>query len=181
MSDQDVPEPWRGRRIRIRVSIRALMIFVLIAGCVLALVVHRLRVRAAEAAYQQAKLTREVAEIALAEFVEGIATQNVESVEGEIALAEDDLKRAEERHERSRSTTEKAKVLDSEAATKEQQVRRAKSQLHEAQMKKMTVEATKVRTTEELKSEIEKAKVAERDKKAIYTEVKARWMSRLIW
>ncbi len=179
MSDQDVPEPWRGRRIRI--SIRALMIFVLIAGFVLALVVHRLRVRAAEAAYQQAKLTREVAEIALAEFVEGVAKQNVDGVEGEIALAEDDLKRAEERHERSRSTTEKANVLEAEGATKEQEVRRAKLQLHEAQRKKMTVEATKARTIEELKSEIEKAKVVERDKKTIYAEIKARWMSRLIW
>jgi HlyD family secretion protein len=179
MSDQDTPNPWRRRRIRI--SIRALMVFVLIAGFVLALVVHRIRVRAAEAAYQQAKLTREVAEIALAEFIEAIAKQNVERVEGEIALAEDDLKRAEERHERSRSTTEKANVLEAEANTKEQEVRRPELQLHEAQRKKMTVEATKVRTIEELKSEIEKAKVVERDKKAIYTEVKARWMSRLIW
>lgn len=179
MSDQNVPEPWHGRQIRI--SIRSLMVFVLIAGFVLALVVHRLRVRATEAAYQQAKLTREVAEIALAEFVEGIAKQNVEGVEGEIALAEDDLKHSEERRERSRSTTEKANVLEAGAATKEQEVRRAKLQLHKAQRKKMTVEATKVRTIEELKSEIEKAKLVERDKKAIYTEVKARWMSRLIW
>ncbi len=179
MSDQDTPNPSHRRRIRI--SIRALMIIVLIAGFVLALVVHRIRVRAAEAAYQQAKLTREVAEIALAEFVEGIAKQNVERVEGEIALAEDDLKRAEERHERSRRTTEKADVVEAEAATKEQELRRAKLQLHEAQRKRMTVEASKVRTIEELKSEIETTKGVERHKKAIYTEVKARWMSRLIW
>ena len=179
MSDQDVPEPWRGRRIRI--SIRALMAFVLIVGCVLGLVVHRLRVKASEAAYQQAKLTREVAEIALAEFAEGIVKQNIESVRGEISTAEAELNGAEERIDRSKSAADKANFLEAKVAANEQEVRRAKFQLHEAQRKRMTLEATNVRTIQELKSEVEKARAVERDKRAIYMEVKARWMSRLIW
>ena len=53
----------------------------------------------AEAAYQQSKLTREVAEIAVTEYVEGVYKQEKETIQGEIALAKSELKRAEDRLE----------------------------------------------------------------------------------
>ncbi len=109
-------------------SLRALMVLVLIFGCVLGWIVHhvriKVRIKASEAAYQQAKLTREVAEIALVEYVEGIFKRDVETVEGEISLAEADLKRAD-----------KANVPEAEIASKEQEVKRAKFHLHQAQRK----------------------------------------------
>ena len=43
--------------------------------------------RAAEAAYHNAKLTREVAELAIAEYTEGIYKQDMETVLGELKLA----------------------------------------------------------------------------------------------
>src|SRR4051795_11173706 len=50
----------------------------------------------AEAAYKNAKLTREVAAIAVVEYEEGIFKQEFETVQGEIALAEAERKRAED-------------------------------------------------------------------------------------
>src|SRR5205823_3149781 len=51
----------------------------------------------AAAAYENAKLTREVAEIGVIEYVEGIYKQELETVKGEIALADSERKRAEDR------------------------------------------------------------------------------------
>ncbi len=41
----------------------------------------------------------------------------------------------------------------------------------------MTLEETKLRTIDELKSEVEKAKAVEKVKKELYTQAKASWMS----
>src|SRR4029079_6229749 len=51
----------------------------------------------AEAAFKNAKLTREVAEIAVTEYLEGILKQELETIKGEIALADSERKRAEDR------------------------------------------------------------------------------------
>ncbi len=157
------------------------MALVLVCGCVLGLVMHRLRVRDAEAAYVQSRLTREVAETALAEFAQAIAKQDVKSVEAEISLAENDLKIAHELLDRSRRQAEKTNITKPEFTENEREIRVAEQQLHQVRRKKMNVEATNVRTIEELKSEVEKARGVERAKKAIYTQAKSRWMSRLIW
>jgi hypothetical protein len=51
-------------------------------------------VKAAAASYENAKLTREVAEIGVIEYEEGIIKQDEAGIEGELALAESDLGRA---------------------------------------------------------------------------------------
>ena len=119
--------------------------------------------------------------MALAEFIHGIAKFDVESVEGEISSAAAALKSFQEIRDESRREAEKTNVPVALTAAIEQQVRRAEFQLHEAQRRKTTVEATNVRTIEELKSEAEKAKGVERARKAIYDQAKSRWMSKLIW
>ena len=53
--------------------------------------------QAAEAAYETAKLGRELAEIALKEYQEGIFPQDVASAEFAIKLAESDRARAQDR------------------------------------------------------------------------------------
>jgi hypothetical protein len=72
------------------------MIVVVIASLVLTVIVIRreqaqrtIAVNAARAAYENAKLTREVAEIAVTEYVEGISEQ--------IRLGENDTQRAQDR------------------------------------------------------------------------------------
>ena len=65
------------------------------------------RTRRAESAYKQAVLTRQVAELAVREYVEGVFKQGKATIEGQIALARSDLERAIDRVEWS----DKAKKL----------------------------------------------------------------------
>ena len=66
------------------------------------LVNQMIAVKRAEAAYQNAKLTREVAEIAVTEYVEGIYKQEQDTLKGEIVTAETAIQKAEARLERTR-------------------------------------------------------------------------------
>src|SRR3954447_13910671 len=58
---------------------------------------QKIATQGAEASYQNAKLTREVAEIAVTEYVEGIYKQDKATILGEIKLAESELTRASDR------------------------------------------------------------------------------------
>src|SRR3954454_8580650 len=60
----------------------------------------------AEATYQNAKLAREAAEIAVAEYVEGIFKQDSFSLKSRIAGAESAIEKAEDRLERTRKARE---------------------------------------------------------------------------
>jgi hypothetical protein len=53
--------------------------------------------RRAEAEYHNARLAREIAVIAVVECVEALVSQDVAAIDGEIKLAESDLRRAEDR------------------------------------------------------------------------------------
>src|SRR5262249_16757681 len=64
----------------------------------------------AKAAYQNAKLTREVADIAVNEYVNGVYKQEEQTVLGEISLAEAERKRAEDRLEWSDRMVKKGYV-----------------------------------------------------------------------
>ena len=55
-----------------------------------------LEVNAAESAYLDAKVDREVAEIGVTEYEKGISRQEEETLLGELRLAQSDLKRAED-------------------------------------------------------------------------------------
>ncbi len=125
MTDQN--PPIHGRRRRFQISIRVLMLIVLIAGVILGWVEHRIRLRAAESAYTNAKLTRIVAEIALAEYVDGIYKQDVKSIELEISSAETRLRGAEELlGEAKRMGAEEQKILAAEIASEEKAAARSK-------------------------------------------------------
>lgn len=58
---------------------------------------QQITTKSADANYKNAILTREVAEIAVTEYVEGIYKQELATVEGEIKLAESELSRSEDR------------------------------------------------------------------------------------
>jgi RND family efflux transporter MFP subunit len=66
------------------------------------LVNQRITTKSAEANYQNATLAREVAEIALKEYVEGVFVSELQAVKSEIAAAETAGQKAEERLERTR-------------------------------------------------------------------------------
>ena len=113
----------------------------------------------AEAAYENAKLTREVAEIAVVEYVEGIYKQEFETVQGEIALADAERKRAEDRIVWSDRMFEKGYVSKAQNIADKVSLQQKVFAFEQAQTKKTVLEKyTRDKTIKELQSEVEKAK-----------------------
>lgn len=78
------------------------MILVLIVNGGLGWFVPRTRLRQAEAAYLNASLTREVAEIAVAEFATAVTVREDQEVRREVDSAEEGLERLEGQPDGSR-------------------------------------------------------------------------------
>jgi len=131
--------------------------------------------RKAEAEYNNAKLTREIAEIAQREYEEGIFFQDLATIDGEIKLAKSDLSRSEDRLDWARRMFVKGYIPLVTKNSEELTLRRAKFALEQAQIKrKVLVDFTKSKTLKELKSEIEKARSNELAKKAAWEREKAK-------
>ncbi len=131
---------------------------------------------------QPHKLTRIVAETALAEYVNAIYKQDVEMIALEIVSAEATLRGAEElRGEAKRVPAEAQTALAAEIASVEKKATRAKTVLARAQKERSTLEEiTKPQTIAELNIEIEKAKADEAAKNAAFQKATATWMG-LSW
>ena len=133
------------------------------------LVNQKITTKSAEANYENAKLTREVAEIAVVEYEEGIFKQEYATVEGEIKLAESDLSRSEDRLDWARRMYDKGYVSKATAVSEELTLKKARFALEQAQSKKkVLVDYTRGKTVKELKSEVEKARSDELAKKATW-------------
>ena len=133
------------------------------------LVNQKITTKSAEANYENAKLTREVAEIAVVEYEEGIFKQDLATVEGEIKLAESDLSRSEDRLDWARRMFDKGYVSMATKVSEELTLKKARFALEQAQSKKkVLVDYTKGKTIKELKSEVEKARSDELAKKATF-------------
>ena len=112
-----------------------------------------------EAAFQNAKLTREVAEIAVTEYMEGIYKQDLETVNGEIALADSERKRAEDRLEWSNRMLEKGYVSKAQNIADKVGLEQKIFAFEQAQTKKkVLLDYTRDKTIKELKSEVEKTR-----------------------
>ncbi len=137
------------------------------------IVTQGINIQTADAAYQNAQLTREVNEIAVKEYEEGIYLQNLATAEGEVRLAESDIKRSMEEVVDSAALLEKIKKISSgsindtwivvqfEARVKVAQLSRRKAELDlEMAKSKLNVprEYEKPKRLKELKSEVEKAR-----------------------
>ena len=125
--------------------------------------------KGAEASYQNAKLTREVAEIAVTEYIEGIFKQELETALGEIALAESDLKRSEDRLDWSNKMFSKGYISLGQNISEKLTVQKSAFSLEQAQTKRKVLEQyTKEKTIKELKSEVEKARSDELAKQSTW-------------
>jgi hypothetical protein len=160
---------------------------VLAAGLVLAAFVavrDRQRRRAAQevalaaatANYLNAKLTREVAEIAVTEYTESILKQDLEFAENEIALAKSDLARASDG---LAAANRQGKPREAPQSPLEEwwetEARLAKLRLQRAQERKTNLaKTTKERTLRELNDEVQRAKADELAKKAVYEQEKVK-------
>ena len=125
--------------------------------------------KGADASYQNAKLTREVAEIAVTEYEEGIFKQEHETARGEIALASSDRKRAEDRLIWSNNMFDKGYVSKGQNISEKLSLDRAVFSEEQAQTKLNVLEKfTKGKTIKELRSEVEKARSDELAKQATW-------------
>lgn len=112
-------------------------------------------VKAAEAAYRNAKMNREVAEIGVKEFVDGISKEDIEQADAAIAQATADRLHAEDQANTSKSE-------DSQHALGEAQINERKAKAKKA----ILVKYTEVKDRKELESEVFKAKEEELMKEA---------------
>jgi HlyD family secretion protein len=144
-----------------------------------ALKIQRINVRQADASYGQARLTREVAEIAVKDYEQGVFRQNVETTDGEIALAMAELKRAEDRLAWTRRVLEKTppRHVDggSRIVSDKLSVDKARFVLEQVRTKKdVLLKYTKDKTLKELRAEVEKARSDELAKKVTLDAERAR-------
>src|SRR5208337_3901199 len=120
---------------------------------------QKIATQGAEASFQNAKLTREVAQIAVKEYEEGIFLQDKATCEGEIKLAESDLARSSDRVDWAVRMYEKGYVSKAAKVSEELNFQKAKFALEQAQSKlHVLLDYTKGKTIKELRSEVEKAR-----------------------
>jgi len=129
------------------------------------LVNQEITTMSARAILENARVTREVAEIAVIEYQEGIYVINLAEIEGDIKIAEAELALAqEELNSAKASKFDKLAIMRLDLA-----VHRAQFGLEKGQSrKKLLVDYTKGRTIKQLKSTVEKAHSDELAKKAIW-------------
>ena len=123
------------------------------------LLAQRIATRKARVHYEIAKLTRELAEIALDEYDAVIYPRNLVVVEGEIKLAEVDLKRAEDRLDWARRMFDKGYVSQATKASEEGSLKKAKFSIEQAaSKKKVLADYTRGKTLKELRAQVAKTR-----------------------
>ncbi len=123
----------------------------------------------AEADYENAKKTREVAEIGVREYLEGTYLQDRLNIQGEITLAESELKRAVERLDWSEKMLKNQYI--SEGQVLSDRLSKLKAEISKRQAaKKMDVleQYTKQKAETELQANVERGKSDELAKLATY-------------
>jgi hypothetical protein len=180
------------RPFRVRFTIRRMLLIVGVLCLLLGLVEHAVRQRRAatlrlalarqeiatksvEATYQNAKLTREVTEIAAVEYKEGVFPAEVEITRGQIALADSDRRRAEDRVEWASRMLRKGYVSKGQVLSERLALSRAVDSEEQA-LTRMSVllKYTRDKTIKELQSEVEKARTNEQASKATLDRERAK-------
>ena len=149
---------------------------------------QKITTQAAQAAYQNARLTQEVAEIAVKEYEEGIYPSESAAILGEIKVAELGLGKTEARLERTRTARLKLKdvlsrkeratesgdilaelELDDRLDSLDQALNRERFAIEKAQSKLAELNNyTKPKTTKALRTEVEKARSNELARQATW-------------
>jgi HlyD family secretion protein len=123
---------------------------------------QELVIASTEAGFRGARLAREAAEVALSEYLEGAYKKEFEIVMGEIALAESERKRAEDRIVWSDRMYEKGYVSKAENIADKISLQQKVFAFEQALTKKAVLEKfTRDRAIKELRSGVEKMKAIE--------------------
>ena len=170
------------RMPRARFTIGRLMVGVLVIGLALwGVILPRIKPsipeQQAQASYQQAKLTREVAELAVKEYEQGIYLQDLATIQGQVALAMSDQERAVDRLEWSKKMVFKGRLSEATNIADQLAKQQADFSLEQAQTQlKVLKEYTKEKQMKSLRSDVEKAKADELSKLQTYQmERDKRW------
>jgi HlyD family secretion protein len=136
---------------------------------------QQLVMQKARTVYEIARLNRELAEIAVAEYVEVKYPQDLAAIEGEIKLLESELRKAEDRLEWSTRMRKKGYISESAQVSEQLNLEKAKFALEQAQSKKkVLVEYTRPKTIQALQVALDKARNDELDKKAAWKHEEAK-------
>jgi hypothetical protein len=136
---------------------------------------QRLKTRKSKVAYDIARLSRELAEIAVAEYSEGSYAQDPATVDGEIKLADSDRIRAEDRLDWAKRMYEKGFVSKATLVSEQLNFEKAKYTLEQAQNKKSVLARyTGPKAIKALQVDVDKARNDELDKKAAWKHEEAR-------
>jgi HlyD family secretion protein len=128
---------------------------------------QQITTKQAEASYQQAQLTRQVAEVAVKEYEEGTYKQNLETILGNIAMAKAELKRAEDRYEWTCKMVDKKYASEAQRTSDKFNLEKTKFTLEQAETSHAVLDKyTRDKTTKELRAEVEKARSDELAKQA---------------
>jgi HlyD family secretion protein len=139
------------------------------------LLAQRLATRKAKALFEIAKLTRELADISFQEYDEVTYPRELVIVDGDVKLAESDLKRAEDRLDWARRMFDKGYVSPATKTSEEVTLKKAKFSIEQAaSKKKVLTDYTRDKTRKELRSEVEKARSDELAKQAAWESQKAK-------
>lgn len=120
-------------------------------------------VKAAEADYRNGKMKREVAEIGVKEFVDGISKEDIEQADAAIAQATAGRVRAEDQAKTSDSD-------DNQRALTEARIAEAKAKAK----REILVKYTEAKDLKELEAEVFKAKETELEKEAAFLREKSK-------
>ncbi len=136
---------------------------------------QQLATRKAGAAYEIAKATHELAEIAVEEYAWSSYPRDLAAVEGEIKLAESDLSRSEDRVGWARRMFDKGYVSKATKLSEELSLKKAQFALEQARTRrKVMVEYTKAKRVKGLQSAAEKARADELAKLATWERERAK-------
>jgi HlyD family secretion protein len=133
------------------------------------LAAQKTKTRAAEAAFHNARLAREVAEIAVSEYTEGIHKADMETVLGELKLAAAQLNRAIDRVEWASRMHSKGYVSKAQVSAEDSALQKASYDVEQAVTKRGVLQKyTKEKVTKQLTIDVEKARADELARKATW-------------
>ncbi len=124
---------------------------------------QKIGLKAAETAYRQAKMAREVAEIGVKEYIDGISKEDIELANKAIAEATAERVRVEDQAKKSQSAEDQLALTEARIAEE-----KAKSK------KEILIKYTEAKNVKELESEVFKAKEEELNKEGALQREKSK-------
>jgi HlyD family secretion protein len=138
------------------------------------LINQQIAIAQTKALYENAKVEREGAQLAVSEYVDAIYPQALRTVQGRLSLAESDRTRAEQALERAKAMKTKGIGADSQVSAAKLALEKITFKAEQVKTEKSLLERfTRGKTVKKLQITVERAKEVELAKQAAFLEKKA--------